>query len=148
VYSQYGFGEYDLPFRITKHETRGTVVIEHDNGEKFQPEEVLAYLFSYIRQISEAHLEQKVSEAVITVPPFTTEHERRLIHESAALVELKVLMLLNDNTATALRYGIETPTPPGQKQNVLFVDLGASHMTNTIVTYFTNNVSSYESVSL
>jgi hypoxia up-regulated 1 len=55
-------------------------------------------------------------------------------------------MLLNDNTATALRYGIETPTPPGQKQNVLFVDLGASHMTNTIVTYFTNNVSSYESV--
>jgi len=146
ILNQYGFGEYDLPFKITKHETRGTVVIEHDTGEKFQPEEVLAYIFSYIREISETHLEQKVSEAVITVPPFMTEHERRLIHESAALVDLKVLMLLNDNTATALRYGIETPTPPGQKQNVLFVDLGASHMTNTIVTYFTNNVSSYESV--
>merc|ERR1712166_1093127 len=146
VLKQYGFGEYDLPFKLTKHETRGTVMIEHDTGDKFQPEEVLAYIFSYIREISEAHLEQKVSEAVITVPPFMTEHERRLIHESAALVNLKVLMLLNDNTATALRYGIETPTPPGQSQNVLFVDLGASHMTNTIVTYFTKNVSSYESV--
>jgi molecular chaperone DnaK (HSP70) len=87
ILQQYGFGEYDLPFRITKHETRGTVVIEHDNGEKFQPEEVLAYLFSYIRQISEAHLEQKVSEAVITVPPFTTEHERRLIHESGVATQ-------------------------------------------------------------
>jgi hypoxia up-regulated 1 len=146
IIKEYGFGEYDLPFKISKHETRGTAIIEHDTGEKFQPEEVLAYIFSYIRQISEAHLEQKVSEAVITVPPFMTEHERRMIHESATLVDLKVLMLLNDNTAAALRYGIETPTPAGQKQNVLFVDLGASHMTNTIVTYFTNNVSSYESV--
>jgi len=146
ILKEYGFGDFDLPFKFSKHPSRGTVVIEQDTGETFQPEEVLAYIFSYIRKISEAHLEQKVHEAVITVPPFMTEHERRLIHEAAALVNLKVLMLLNDNTAIALRYGIETPTPPGTKQNVLFVDVGASHMTNTIVTYFTNNISSYEQV--
>eukprot|EP00656_Telonema_subtile_P041304 TRINITY_DN4641_c0_g1_i4.p1 TRINITY_DN4641_c0_g1~~TRINITY_DN4641_c0_g1_i4.p1 ORF type:complete len:192 (-),score=48.93 TRINITY_DN4641_c0_g1_i4:141-716(-) len=77
-----GFGEYDLPFKLEQHPTRGTVVIDLESGNKFQPEEVMAYVLSYIRDISEAHLEQKVIECVITVPPFMTEHERRLMHLS------------------------------------------------------------------
>jgi hypoxia up-regulated 1 len=146
VLDKYGFGEYDLPFKLSKDPTRGTVVVDLEDGEQFQPEEILGWVLSYIRDIAQQHLEQKVMECVITVPPFMTEHERRLLHDAAALVGLKLLMLLNDNTAAALRYGIETPMAPGKTMNVLFVDLGASHLTNTIVTYFTNNISSYEQV--
>jgi len=142
--NDYGFGEYDLPFKMSKHPERGTVVVDLEDGNQFQPEEILGYVLSYIRDISEKHLEQSVKECVITVPPFMTEHERRLMHDAASLVGLKVLMLLNDNTAAALRYGIETPELYQSKKasNVLFVDLGASHLTNTIVQYFTNNISS------
>eukprot|EP00656_Telonema_subtile_P041302 TRINITY_DN4641_c0_g1_i2.p1 TRINITY_DN4641_c0_g1~~TRINITY_DN4641_c0_g1_i2.p1 ORF type:complete len:904 (-),score=310.77 TRINITY_DN4641_c0_g1_i2:228-2939(-) len=140
-----GFGEYDLPFKLEQHPTRGTVVIDLESGNKFQPEEVMAYVLSYIRDISEAHLEQKVIECVITVPPFMTEHERRLMHDAAAIADLKVLTLLNDNTAAALRYGIEPPAVP-DNTHVLFVDLGASHLTNTLVRYFTNNITAYDQV--
>lgn len=143
----YGFGEgYDLPFKLEKHETRGTVVVDLDQGNKFHPEEIMGYVLSYIKDISEKHLEQSVLECVITVPPFMTEHERRLLHDAAALADLKVLQLLNDNTAAALRYGIEPPAVP-DNTNVLFVDLGASHLTNTLVRYFINNITSLTQVA-
>jgi len=143
----YGFGEgYDLPFKLQKHETRGTVVVDLDQGNKFHPEEIMGYVLSYIKEISEKHLEQSVLECVITVPPFMTEHERRLLHDAAALADLKVLLLLNDNTAAALRYGIEPPAVPNNT-NVLFVDLGASHLTNTLVRYFINNATQRDPVA-
>ena len=45
----------------------------------------------------------QVSECVVTVPPYLTEHERRIIIDSAAMVDLSVIMLVNDNTAVAIR---------------------------------------------
>jgi len=45
------------------------------------------------------------------------------------------------------RYGIESKTPPGKTNNVLFVDVGASHTTATVTSYFERAVSDYKNVS-
>eukprot|EP00658_Telonema_sp_P-2_P041940 TRINITY_DN3004_c0_g2_i15.p1 TRINITY_DN3004_c0_g2~~TRINITY_DN3004_c0_g2_i15.p1 ORF type:complete len:548 (-),score=212.60 TRINITY_DN3004_c0_g2_i15:139-1758(-) len=140
-----GFGDYDLPAKLSKHPERGTVMIEL-GGELYQPEEVMGQLLWYMKDMAEKDLERKVVECVITVPPFMTEHERRLMLDAAAMADLKVLMLMNDNTAVALKYGIESDDSVTNSHNVLFVDLGASHMTNTLVSYFNRNVSSYKQV--
>lgn len=50
--------------------------------------------------------EQPIKDAVITVPAFFNQAERRAVLQAARLAGLKVLQLINDNTAVALNYGV------------------------------------------
>lgn len=50
--------------------------------------------------------EQPIKDAVITVPAFFNQAERRSVLQAARMAGLKVLQLINDNTATALSYGV------------------------------------------
>lgn len=50
--------------------------------------------------------EQPVKDAVITVPAFFSQAERRAVLHAARMADLKVLQLINDNTAVALNYGV------------------------------------------
>lgn len=50
--------------------------------------------------------EQPIKDAVITVPAFFNQAERRAVLQAAHLAGLKVLQLINDNTAVALNYGV------------------------------------------
>lgn len=51
-------------------------------------------------------VEQPIKDAVITVPVFFNQAERRAVLQAARMAGLKVLQLINDNTATALSYGV------------------------------------------
>lgn len=51
-------------------------------------------------------VEQPIKDAVITVPAFFNQAERRTVLQAARMAGLKVLQLINDNTATALSYGV------------------------------------------
>lgn len=50
--------------------------------------------------------EQAIKDAVITVPAFFNQAERRAVLQAAQIAGLKVLQLINDNTAVALNYGV------------------------------------------
>lgn len=50
--------------------------------------------------------EQTIKDAVITVPAFFNQAERRAVLQAAQIAGLKVLQLINDNTAVALNYGL------------------------------------------
>lgn len=50
--------------------------------------------------------EQPIKDVVITVPAFFNQAERRAVLHAAAMADLKVLQLINDNTAVALNYGV------------------------------------------
>lgn len=50
--------------------------------------------------------EQPIKDAVITVPAFFNQAERRAVLQAAQMAGLKVLQLINDNTAVALNYGV------------------------------------------
>merc|ERR1711871_846612 len=140
------FGTWHLPFKFKKDEKRGTVIYSDVDGEDWSPDEIMGMVFHHIKDMSAKHIEQSVSECVVTVPYYLTEHERRIIIDAAAMVDLSVIMLVNDNTAVAIRYGIETKASL-KKNNVLFVDVGASHTTATVASYFSRPVSDYKSVS-
>lgn len=56
--------------------------------------------------ISPPQTEQPIKDAVITVPAFFNQAERRAVLQAAQLAGLKVLQLINDNTAVALNYGV------------------------------------------
>jgi hypoxia up-regulated 1 len=64
-----------------------------------------------------------VRDCVITVPSFSTQHERRALISAAEVAGLKVLSLIEDNTASALQYGKDNVF---ENKTVLYYNMGAS----------------------
>lgn len=62
--------------------------------------------FSVFSSQSSELKEQPIKDAVITVPAFFNQAERRAVLQAAQMAGLKVLQLINDNTAVALNYGV------------------------------------------
>ena len=72
------------------------------------PVEVASYILSYVREGVEKTLDVSLEGAVITVPAYFDEAARVATKQAAALAGIKVLRLINEPTAAALAYGLET----------------------------------------
>jgi hypoxia up-regulated 1 len=131
------FPYYDL----VKDVVRGTVLFQHDSETAFSPEELLGMIFKHCQEIAEAYADHPIKDTVITVPAFFNQAERRAMIDAATLAGLKVLQLINDNTAVALNYGVFRRAEfNGTATSVMFYDVGASSTTATIVSYQTTKV--------
>ncbi|XP_054723805.1 hypoxia up-regulated protein 1-like [Uloborus diversus] len=113
-----------------------SLVFKHPDGMEFSVEELIAMILKQAQHFAEKAAGQPIKDAVITVPPFFNQAERRALLHAAQLSGLNVLQLINSNTAVALNYGVfrrrdfnETPT------NIMFYDMGAGSTVATIATY-------------
>jgi hypoxia up-regulated 1 len=80
--------------------------------------------------------EQAVDGAVVTVPPYFTQSERRAVKRACELANIKLLQLMNDNTAVALNYGIfRRKDFNATGSTYLFYDMGAQSTVCTLVTF-------------
>ncbi|XP_049634115.1 hypoxia up-regulated protein 1 isoform X3 [Suncus etruscus] len=119
-------------------EQRQTVRFHLSPQLQFSPEEVLGMVLNYSRSLAEDFAEQPIKDAVITVPAFFNQAERRAVLQAARMAGLKVLQLINDNTATALSYGVfRRKDINTTAQNIMFYDMGSGSTVCTIVTYQT-----------
>lgn len=108
----------------------------HPELLEFTPEELLSQIIFRAKIYAQDASKQLVNDAVITVPPFFGQPERNSVIKAAKLAGIKVLQLINSNTALALNYGVfrrkdfnSTPT------NILFYDQGAASTIATIASY-------------
>uniref|UniRef100_A0A8C7Z037 Hypoxia up-regulated protein 1 n=1 Tax=Oryzias sinensis TaxID=183150 RepID=A0A8C7Z037_9TELE len=116
--------------QLLEDPVRGTV------AKWFTPEELLGMVLNYSRGLAQDFAEQQIKDAVITVPAFFNQAERRAVLHAAEMAGLKVLQLINDNTAVALNYGVfRRKDLDSTVKNVIFYDMGASSTTATVVTY-------------
>ena len=79
-----------------------------------------------------------VSDVVISVPAWFTDSQRRAMLDAAEIAGLRPLRLMNDTTAIALGYGItksELPTAEEKPRRVVFIDIGHSNYTCSIVEF-------------
>ncbi|XP_011383192.1 hypoxia up-regulated protein 1 [Pteropus vampyrus] len=128
------FPEHELGF----DPQRQTVYFQISPQLQFSPEEVLGMVLNYSRSLAEDFAEQPIKDAVITVPAFFNQAERRAVLQAARMAGLKVLQLINDNTATALSYGVfRRKDINTTAQNIMFYDMGSGSTVCTIVTYQT-----------
>ncbi|XP_019941425.1 hypoxia up-regulated protein 1 [Paralichthys olivaceus] len=117
---------------------RGTTYFKNSEELQFSPEELLGMVLNYSRGLSQDFAEQPIKDAVITVPAFFNQAERRAVLQAAQMGGLKVLQLINDNTAVALNYGVfRRKDIDNTAKNVMFYDMGSGSTTATIVTYQT-----------
>ncbi|XP_024287812.1 hypoxia up-regulated protein 1-like isoform X1 [Oncorhynchus tshawytscha] len=123
---------------LVTDESRGTVLFSNSEEMQYSPEELLGMVLNYSRGLAQDFAEQPIKDAVITVPVFFNQAERRAVLQAAQMAGVKVLQLVNDNTAVALNYGVfRRKDINSTAQNIMFYDMGSGSTTATIVTYQT-----------
>lgn len=94
------------PFKLKKGATGG---VEVKMGEQWmRPEEISAMILSKIKADVEAKLGEKITEAVITVPAYFNDAQRKATKDAGVIAGLDVKRIINEPTAAALAYGFNT----------------------------------------
>jgi molecular chaperone HscA len=108
----------DLPYQFVSQEAQN-VLIRTLQGDK-NPVQISADILSSLRQRAEQTLGDEVTKAVITVPAYFDDAQRQGTKDAATLAGLSVMRLLNEPTAAALAYGLDS----GQEGVIAVYDLG------------------------
>lgn len=92
-----------MPYEIKEGANGG---VEIKMGDKFwRPEEISAMILQKLKQDAEEKLGEKITEAVITVPAYFDDSQRKATQAAGEIAGLKVLRIINEPTAAALAYG-------------------------------------------
>ena len=94
------------------------------------PEELSAKILSYLKECASSYLGQEVKRAVITVPAYFTNEQRKATVEAGELAGLKVERIVNEPTAAALAYGIDHME---DEAHILVYDLGGGTLDVTLL---------------
>lgn len=96
----------------------------------YTPEEVSAIIIKRLKEDAQAVLGERICEAVITVPAYFDDAQRKATQDAGRIAGLKVLRVINEPTAAALAYGMDQLD---QSQTVLVYDLGGGTFDVTIM---------------
>ncbi|WP_256811261.1 molecular chaperone HscC [Pseudomonas siliginis] len=126
--------------RLTTHPERTAAAFKRFMGSdrqiqlgsrQFSPEELSALVLGSLKQDAEAFLGQAVTEAVISVPAYFSDEQRKRTLFAAELAGLSVTRLINEPTAAAMAYGLHE-----QKfERTLIFDLGGGTFDVTVLEY-------------
>src|SRR5438093_3877513 len=107
-----------VPYKVVKA-PNGDVRIDI-RGKQYSPPEISAMILRKLKEAAEAHLGEKVTQAVITVPAYFNDSQRQATKDAGKIAGLEVLRIINEPTAAALAYGLDK-----KKDEVIAVyDLG------------------------
>lgn len=106
-----------MPYEIVK---KGDGVAVKMGDKEYTPEEVSAMILSKIKADAEAFLGEKVTEAVITVPAYFDDSQRQATKDAGKIAGLEVKRIINEPTAAALAYGLESK----KDEKIAVFDLG------------------------
>ena len=94
-----------VPYKIAKA-GNGDAWVEAD-GQTYSPSQISAFILQKMKETAEAHLGQKVDQAVITVPAYFNDAQRQATKDAGKIAGLEVLRIINEPTAAALAYGLD-----------------------------------------
>ena len=112
--------QHDLdisPYKIVK---KGQGVAVEMDGKEYTPEEISAMVLSKIKADAEAFLGEPVTEAIITVPAYFDDSQRQATKDAGKIAGLEVKRIINEPTAAALAYGLESK----KDEKIVVFDLG------------------------
>ena len=106
-----------MPYEIVK---KGNGVAVKMGDQDYTPEEISAMILSKLKADAEAFLGEKVTEAVITVPAYFDDSQRQATKDAGKIAGLEVKRIINEPTAAALAYGLESK----KDEKIAVFDLG------------------------
>jgi len=102
-------------------------------GQQFRPEEVSALILKELKLYAEQKLGEPVTEAVITVPAYFTDTQRKATQKAGEMAGLRVERIINEPTAAAIAYGMANMD---KEQHILVFDLGGGTFDVSVVELF------------
>ncbi|XWS74632.1 hypothetical protein CRYUN_Cryun01aG0015000 [Craigia yunnanensis] len=122
-----------LPFDIVE-DSRGAARIRVSDDVSYSVEELLGMILKYAANLAEFHSKVTVKDAVVSVPPYFGQAERKGLMKAAELAGINVISLINEHSAAALQYGIDKDFSNGSR-HVIFYDMGSSSTYAALVYY-------------
>jgi molecular chaperone DnaK len=107
-----------VPYKVIKADN-GDARVEVE-GKIYSPPEISAMIMRKMKQDAEAHLGEKVTGAVITVPAYFNDSQRQATKDAGKIAGLEVPRIINEPTAAALAYGLEKK----KDEKIAVFDLG------------------------
>ncbi len=122
------------PFNVTADVNGKPVIsVEYKGEEKtMKPEEISSMILAKMKSTAENFLGKTVDSAVITVPAYFNDAQRQATKDAGAIAGLEVLRIINEPTAAAIAYGLDTEMK-GEKK-VLIFDLGGGTFDVSLLT--------------
>mgnify|MGYP001350984863 FL=1 len=109
-----------VPYTVKSNDKGNVRVLSPFTEREYAPEELISSIIRKLIDDAETFLADSIDSAVITVPAYFNESQRKATKDSALLAGIKVERILNEPTAAALAYGFEKSS----SNNVLVFDLG------------------------
>ena len=106
-----------MPYKIVK--ANGGVKVAM-SGKEYSPQEISAMILAKLKADAEEKLGEKIEEAVITVPAYFDDAQRKATKEAGEIAGLKVRRIINEPTAAALAYGFNKK----KDEKIAVYDLG------------------------
>ena len=123
-----------FPYKVFAREgDKPCIKVNFKNQDKeFLPEEISSMVLTKMKDIAEAFLGKKVTDAVITVPAYFNDSQRIATKDAGAIAGLNVLRIINEPTAAAIAYGLDKQSE--QEKNILIFDLGGGTFDVSLLT--------------
>ena len=98
-------------------------------NKDFTPQEISAKILSYMKNYAEKNIGSKIEKAVITVPAYFNDAQRQATKDAGQIAGLEVVRIINEPTAAALAYGLDT----NKNETILVFDLGGGTLDVSIL---------------
>src|SRR6056297_494919 len=109
-----------VSYNVVKSDDDGTARVQIDD-RKYAPQEISAMVLQKMKQTAEEYLGEKVTDAVITVPAYFNDAQRKATQEAGKIAGLEVKRIINEPTAASLAYGLDKKD---DDQTIAVYDLG------------------------
>ncbi|XP_058741076.1 heat shock 70 kDa protein 4-like [Vicia villosa] len=124
------------PFKVVAgNDNKPEIIVKYKGEEKrLCAEEISSMILIKMREIAEKFLESPVKNAVVTVPAYFNDSQRKATKDACVIAGLNVLRIINEPTAAALAYGLQKRANNVGKRNVFVFDLGGGTFDVSLLT--------------
>jgi molecular chaperone DnaK len=107
-----------LPYKVVKADNGGVKVVM--SGKEYTPQEISAMILQKLKSDAEAKIGETITDAIITVPAYFDDAQRKATKEAGEIAGLNVKRVINEPTAAALAYGFDKR----KNEQIAVYDLG------------------------